>query len=241
MKKTNALQNFRVLSGAHDAPKEFIALCKAFLQSSRWTREPVSKWLQQNKSFRLFRAESAFRKSPLVAPVLLFDWPKTQRLPNSIWKIDNNKTIKSLQAAIDQKSPARWQYGNLLTRGTSDKAIILFGTNLWLMTKTDLERDAEEQRLLLLEEIDKDRKYMERLRVKYSGVAGETVLPARAPISEDVRIFVWRRDSAQCTKCGSQEKLEYDHIIPVIKGGSATARNIQLLCERCNREKSDRI
>lgn len=63
----------------------------------------------------------------------------------------------------------------------------------------------------------------------------------RDPIPDDVRVFVWRRDGQRCVKCGSQERLELDHIIPVAKGGSNTARNIQLLCERCNRAKGDRI
>ena len=44
-----------------------------------------------------------------------------------------------------------------------------------------------------------------------------------------------------CVDCGSNEKLEYDHIIPVSKGGSNTARNIQLLCEKCNRTKGNNI
>ncbi|NHZ85543.1 MAG: hypothetical protein GWP19_06650 [Planctomycetia bacterium] len=45
----------------------------------------------------------------------------------------------------------------------------------------------------------------------------------------------------QYVKCGSKEKLEYDHIIPHNKGGSDTVRSIQLLCESCNRKKSDKI
>jgi Holliday junction DNA helicase RuvB len=57
-------------------------------------------------------------------------------------------------------------------------------------------------------------------------------------ISSEVRRKVWRRDDGKCVKCGSREKLEYDHIIPISKGGSNTARNIELLCEKCNREKS---
>ncbi|MGY8826915.1 MAG: HNH endonuclease, partial [Candidatus Latescibacterota bacterium] len=63
----------------------------------------------------------------------------------------------------------------------------------------------------------------------------------REPIKEEVRIAVWRRDEGQCVMCASKERLEYDHIIPFSKGGSNTVRNIQLLCERCNREKSDKI
>ncbi len=60
-------------------------------------------------------------------------------------------------------------------------------------------------------------------------------------ISEEVRLKVWRRDSGKCVKCSSQERLEFDHIIPVSKGGSNTERNIQLLCENCNRKKKDNI
>ncbi len=60
-------------------------------------------------------------------------------------------------------------------------------------------------------------------------------------ISKSVKISVWRRDCGKCVECGSQEKLEYDHIIPVAKGGSNTERNVQLLCEQCNRQKSANI
>ncbi|MGA3372224.1 MAG: CarD family transcriptional regulator [Terracidiphilus sp.] len=60
---------------------------------------------------------------------------------------------------------------------------------------------------------------------------------AREPIPEEVRLFVWRRDKGQCVRCGSRERLEFDHIIPVAAGGSSTERNVQLLCESCNRSK----
>jgi 5-methylcytosine-specific restriction endonuclease McrA len=60
---------------------------------------------------------------------------------------------------------------------------------------------------------------------------------SREPIPIEVQQYVWRRDNGRCVKCGSQIKLEFDHIIPISRGGSNTARNIQLLCERCNRSK----
>lgn len=63
----------------------------------------------------------------------------------------------------------------------------------------------------------------------------------REPIPEEVKHEVWRRDAGKCAKCGSQENLEYDHIIPISQGGASTARNLQILCEKCNREKSDHI
>ena len=64
---------------------------------------------------------------------------------------------------------------------------------------------------------------------------------ARTAIPDDVQILVWNRDGGKCVKCGSQELLEFDHIIPFSKGGSNSARNIQLLCQACNRTKLDKI
>ena len=37
------------------------------------------------------------------------------------------------------------------------------------------------------------------------------------------------------------ERLEYDHITPVSRGGSNTARNLELLCEHCNGKKGATI
>lgn len=60
-------------------------------------------------------------------------------------------------------------------------------------------------------------------------------------ISDEVRRKVWRRDDGKCAKCGNRENLEFDHIIPLSKGGSSTVRNVELLCEVCNRKKSDTL
>jgi 5-methylcytosine-specific restriction endonuclease McrA len=63
----------------------------------------------------------------------------------------------------------------------------------------------------------------------------------RERISDDVRLFVWQRDEGKCVSCGSRERLEFDHIIPFAEGGSSTERNVQLLCEACNRQKGKKI
>lgn len=60
-------------------------------------------------------------------------------------------------------------------------------------------------------------------------------------ISQKVKDLVWNRDGGKCVECGSNENLEFDHIIPHSKGGANTYRNIQLLCEPCNRSKSAKI
>lgn len=68
-----------------------------------------------------------------------------------------------------------------------------------------------------------------------------TVLKKRETIPQDVKNKVWQRDNGMCVECGSKEKLEFDHIIPFSKGGSSTYRNIQLLCEPCNRKKHNNL
>jgi Holliday junction DNA helicase RuvB len=79
--------------------------------------------------------------------------------------------------------------------------------------------------------------------LKMLASSGETqdARESREAIPSAVRREVWRRDEGKCKKCGSRKNLEYDHIIPVAEGGSNTARNIELLCEACNRAKSDLI
>jgi hypothetical protein len=64
---------------------------------------------------------------------------------------------------------------------------------------------------------------------------------ASREISQVVKDQVWDRDKGKCRQCGSQINLEFDHIIPFSKGGANTYRNIQLLCQTCNRSKSNKI
>jgi hypothetical protein len=68
-----------------------------------------------------------------------------------------------------------------------------------------------------------------------------SVEPTREPIPQEVQDKVWNRDGGRCVKCGGNENLEFDHIIPYSKGGATTYRNLQLLCQKCNREKSNNI
>ena len=68
----------------------------------------------------------------------------------------------------------------------------------------------------------------------------ETEAPYRH-IPERVKREVWRRDGGRCVYCGSRSFLEYDHIVPVSLGGPNTVRNVQLLCEPCNRSKSNKV
>lgn len=63
----------------------------------------------------------------------------------------------------------------------------------------------------------------------------------RTTIPMEIANAVWNRDGGKCCNCGSRENLEFDHIIPLAKGGATSFRNLQLLCQKCNRIKSDNI
>lgn len=65
--------------------------------------------------------------------------------------------------------------------------------------------------------------------------------PKRPPIPREVVDAVYRRDGGRCVYCGSTENLQLDHIIPFSKGGATTLENLQLLCQKCNLEKSNHI
>ena len=120
------------------------------------------------------------------------------------------------------------------------KYYALFGNYLWKLNEDEYLFNDEELRLILLDTLDREKRKLERLENRYSETR-ENNDSQRKPIPEKVKMFVWQRDHGKCVYCGTNENLEFDHIIPVSKGGSNTARNIQILCEKCNREKSDNI
>lgn len=61
-------------------------------------------------------------------------------------------------------------------------------------------------------------------------------------IPSEVKKEVWKRDEGKCVLCSSQKNLHFDHDLPFSKGGtSLTAKNIRLLCAKCNLAKSDKI
>jgi hypothetical protein len=85
-----------------------------------------------------------------------------------------------------------------------------------------------------------------KLEIVDSAASGQSA--TQSPPAEDrvipswVKLEVWKRDKGQCTKCGSNTDLHFDHVIPYSKGGSSRdPRNIQILCGHHNLAKSDQI
>lgn len=202
----------------------------------------LQNWVTQNLSDDMFEEPYMIKCSKYFEEINPFQKPfkifcKIGSVQSFGWVhtvlklIFDEKDIEMIQKAVNEDELLLWK----------DTDLYLFGPYLWKLSESEKTLAPSALKLLILESLDKERKKFERLKKKYSGVAGQKLESRREVISEDVKIFVWRRDEGKCVKCQSQENLEFDHIIPVSKGGSSTARNIQILCEKCNREKSNNI
>lgn len=67
------------------------------------------------------------------------------------------------------------------------------------------------------------------------------VAPDSRHIPAEVRRAVYARDGGQCSfvdargrRCPSKHRLEYDHIVPVARGGRSTVGNVRILCRAHN-------
>ena len=105
--------------------------------------------------------------------------------------------------------------------------------------KEQIEKDKVKAKLLE----KKKKREIEKLALQELIDEGEIFPEAnkRPPIPKDVVDTVWNRDGGKCVYCGSNENLHLDHIIPFSKGGDTSVENLQLLCQRCNLEKSNKI
>jgi len=74
----------------------------------------------------------------------------------------------------------------------------------------------------------------------------ETTSPRRTGryVAFSVKMRVARRDNFTCQHCGvhlTDEQMEFDHVIPLSRGGSSEEHNIRLTCFDCNRDKGARV
>ncbi|MFF2344233.1 HNH endonuclease [Pseudarthrobacter sp. NPDC058119] len=91
--------------------------------------------------------------------------------------------------------------------------------------------------LLVTKEQVKKRR-LENARSTAAIVSAPRTATARQAIPNDVRTYIWERDKGTCVACGSTNEIQFDHIIPLAKGGSNNVENLELLCGPCNRSKS---
>jgi hypothetical protein len=138
----------------------------------------------------------------------------------------------------------QWKEPQLIETSSTPAVWVLWAYH-WKIVRVrqeDKDFDGQHDRLLVKRHVLRDEQNRRRLEAEVLALeAGEPKQNGRPPIPDPVKHFVWQRDQGRCVSCGSRERLEYDHIIPVVEGGSSTERNLQLLCEGCNRSKGANI
>lgn len=76
---------------------------------------------------------------------------------------------------------------------------------------------------------------------------GAFIKEQRILMTKKLRELIKTRDNFTCCSCSNSTQLEpnllleIDHIIPVSKGGETVENNLQTLCWKCNRSKSNKV
>lgn len=67
----------------------------------------------------------------------------------------------------------------------------------------------------------------------------------RKLMTRNLRVQIMKRDNYTCQICGKympdEVGLQIDHIIPISKGGKSIPSNLQVLCSKCNSNKSNKL
>lgn len=60
----------------------------------------------------------------------------------------------------------------------------------------------------------------------------------RPVVPESLRNKIFEHDGHKCRQCGATDDLQLDHIVPLSRGGETVEKNLQTLCETCNKQKA---
>jgi hypothetical protein len=139
--------------------------------------------------------------------------------------------------AYQQRVAERVQYGVALIGRDGDRTLWWAESGCYW---SDSEIASEDVELLLWNRQRRQQSQLERLRT-IRVRADDLERARRERIPDEVRALVWERDAGTCVRCGAEDDLQFDHVIPVAKGGATSVENIQVLCGDCNRQKSSSI
>jgi 5-methylcytosine-specific restriction endonuclease McrA len=151
-------------------------------------------------------------------------------------------TVPDARPAITPLAPARFAFQVTLTAETHElmrEAQDALGSGV---NGNDYDRLLQEAFKALIAQKHKQRfAATERPRARRSHGEGRYV-PSK------VKREVWTRDEGQCSfrsdsghRCESKRDLEYDHVIPVARGGQTSTSNLRLRCRAHNALEAERV
>ena len=102
--------------------------------------------------------------------------------------------------------------------------------------------------LLVLDKVDVLEEYDEEIRAPSRSLRTPSVVrlkngPATKHVVRFSRINVYTRDGFRCQYCGERKEmrdLNYDHVVPRVRGGKTVWENIVTSCYACNDRKGSR-
>lgn len=159
---------------------------------------------------------------------------KDKETKKKILKKLEGQTKKGAEKALQEFSSKKPE-GQTLKLKVSDKTLEKFEALKCLLARKDLNQDQ-----LLDFMITAATEKIEKKDVK-PRTAPEGRPRAQSPearvVNTHLKRTIYARDKGKCQNCGSNYKLEFDHITPFAMGGKTTESNLRLLCFSCNQRQ----
>jgi len=179
---------------------------------------------------------------PQAEPLRLDDGISPQLVSKNrlaTWQVDFQKSAPRVSTKIAPIAAERFTLQVTITGATHDKlrrAQELLGHAL---PSGNVEQVIERALDSLIERLQKRKFGNAKAACKKGGT--------RRAIPSRIRAIVYRRDAGRCVhayedgrRCESTNRLEFDHIVPLAKGGKTTVDNLRLLCRAHNQAEAER-
>ena len=162
------------------------------------------------------------------------------RFDKGFWGTSGKLILKLGQKEYFIRKTKRSEYEYLLSRQLEQPKVLTHvrGKTYWLY-QDKYYADANQLKASQIHAVlEMERKRLQRKVENAVALQHQAQQPfVRRGIPDDVKLLVMARDGGHCCHCGSSTEIQYDHIIPLSRGGSSNVENLQLLCGPCNRSK----
>ncbi len=148
---------------------------------------------------------------------------------HTVHAFNSHAELMEANAALAEDTPLSWWQ-----RSPHNTPCYLFGERVWELKPSETAASKEGIALVFLNALQTDRQKLGRLS---GGGSATAVLPDTDSIPERLRVAVWRQSGGKCAQCGGHRQLEFDFVKPLGQGGAVAESNIQMLCDKCYRQK----